>query len=200
MKTIFFTFTTTVAALAFAANLFLNSILGAFGLVATSVDNLTKLQSSQHVVEKMKTRHKAKKREVTKNFAKKSSKKVASTALAAATIGTVAVVVTMASIEVTDYCEDKKSLQEDANILYGTEDEFDFDRCLEEGKEESKIMIDEIKLSTMESVNAAMDSTVEYSNEQWLAIKEASAKAYESSEVATNELWNSLKQWITQEN
>jgi len=198
MKTIFLTFTTTVAALTFAASLFLSTVLGAFGLAATSVESLTKLQSSQKVVEKMKTRHKAKKLDVTKNFAKRSSKKIASTALAAATIGTVAVIVTVASIEVADYCEEKKSLQEDYNILYETTGEFDFDQCLKEGKEESKIVLDEIKNSTISSANAAIDSTVEYSNEQWLAIKEASANAYKSSEIATNELWFSLKEWMTQ--
>jgi len=198
MKTIFLTFTTTVAALTFAASLFLSTVLGAFGLAATSVESLAQLQSSQKVVEKMKTRHKAKKLDVTKNFAKRSAKKIASTALAAATIGTVAVVVTVASIEVADYCEEKKSLQEDYNILYETTAEFDFDQCIKEGKEESKIVLDEIKNSTISSANAAIDSTVEYSNEQWLAIKEASAKAYKSSEMATNELWFSLKEWMTQ--
>ena len=198
MKTILLTFTTTMAALTFAANLFLNSILGVFGLVTTSVDTLTNLQSSQKIVEKMKTRHKAKKLDITKNFAKRTSKKLASTALAAATIGTVAVVVTVASIEVADYCEEKKSLQEDYNILYGTKQEFDFNHCLEEGKNESKMMLEEIKLSTTEAVNSAMSSTVEYSNEKWLAIKEASAEVFKSSEIATNELWSSLKEWMTQ--
>jgi len=198
MKTIFLTFTTTVAALTFAASLFLSTVLGAFGLAVSSVESLAQLQSSQKVVEKMKTRHKAKKLDVTKNFAKRSAKKIASTALAAATIGTVAVVVTVASIEVADYCEEKKSLQEDYNILYETTAEFDFDQCIKEGKEESKIVLDEIKNSTISSANAAIDSTVEYSNEQWLAIKEASANAYKSSEMATNELWFSLKEWMTQ--
>ena len=198
MKTILLTFTTTMAALTFAANLFLNSILGVFGLVTTSVDTLTNLQSSQKIVEKMKTRHKAKKLDITKNFAKRTSKKLASTALAAATIGTVAVVVTVASIEVADYCEEKKSLQEDYNILYETKQEFDFNHCLEEGKNESKMMLEEIKLSTTEAVNSAMSSTVEYSNEKWLAIKEASGEVFKSSEIATNELWSSLKEWMTQ--
>jgi hypothetical protein len=198
MKMILLTFTTTAAALFFAASLFLNTILGVFGLATTSVETLSKLQSSQKVVEQMKTRHKAKKVDVTKNFAKRSSKKIASTALAAATIGTVAVVVTVASIEVADYCEEKKSLQEDANILYGTKNEFDFNHCLEEAKEESKIMLEEIKLSTEEAITTAMDSTVEYSNEQWLAVKQASASAIKSSEIATSELWYSLKEWMTQ--
>ena len=146
----------------------------------------------------MKASHKVKKLDVTKNFAKRSSKKIASTALAAATIGTVAVVVTVASIEVADYCEDKKSLQEDFNILYEENHEFDFDQCLKEGKEESKIMLEEVKLSTAEAVTTAMDSTVEYSNEQWLAVKQASASAIKSTEIATSELWYSLKEWMTQ--
>ena len=46
-KTILITFSTTAGALAFAAHLFLNTILGMFGLAATSVATLSKLRASQ---------------------------------------------------------------------------------------------------------------------------------------------------------
>ena len=192
MKTIFLTMTTTIAVISFAAMLFLNTILGAFGLVATSVETLSNLQTSQKVVEKMKTKHQTKKRNLTKNFAKKSSKKLASTALAAATIGTVAVVATVASLEVSAYCEEQESLQDDANILYGTHDEFDFKSCLKEAEEESKDLLTEMKHSATESVANAMNSTVEYSREQWLAIGEL----IDSTGKASNEWWASMKNWM----
>ena len=104
MKTIFLTFTATLAALSFAATLFLNTILGTFGLVTTSVDTLNKLKSSQVVMDKMKTRHQAKRLTATKKLAKRSSRRVASASLAAATIGTVAVAITMTGFEIHDYC------------------------------------------------------------------------------------------------
>jgi len=134
MKTVFLTITATLTTISFAVTLFLNTILGAFGLVTTSIDTLNNLQSSHKVVEQMKTRHKAKKVDVTKKLAKRSGRRVASTALAAATIGTTAVVVTVVGFEIHDYCEDKESLQNDYNILYGTEVEFNFDKCVDEGK------------------------------------------------------------------
>ena len=173
MKTIFLTFTATLAALSFAATLFLNTILGTFGLVTTSVDTLNKLKSSQVVMDKMKTRHQAKRLTATKKLAKRSSRRVASASLAAATIGTVAVAITMTGFEIHDYCEDQASLQIDNNILYGTTDEFNLDACLEQGKEESKRILTEVKQSASESVNNAIDSAAQYSNEQWLVLAES---------------------------
>ena len=46
LKTILITFTTTTGALALAANLFLKTILGMFGLAATSVETLSQLRAS----------------------------------------------------------------------------------------------------------------------------------------------------------
>jgi len=138
--------------------------------------------------------YKAKKLSVTKKLAKRSTRQIASASLAAATIGTVAVAVTMASFEVYDYCEDKKDLQDDFNILYGTNDEFNFEQCIEGGKDESKRILTEVKQSASESVFEAMNSTAEYSGEKWLAIKESSTYAFES----TNDLWESTKEWFAE--
>ena len=196
MKTIFLTFTATLAALSFAATLFLNTILGTFGLVTTSVDTLNKLKSSQVVMDKMKTRHQAKRLTATKKLAKRSSRRVASASLAAATIGTVAVAITMTGFEIHDYCEDQASLQIDNNILYGTTDEFNLDACLEQGKEESKRILTEVKQSASESVNNAIDSAAQYSNEQWLVLAESNADAVESTSQTIDELKALVRQWL----
>jgi len=194
MKTIFLTFTATLAALSFAATLFLNTILGTFGLVTTSVDTLNKLK--QVVMDKMKTRHQAKRLTATKKLAKRSSRRVASASLAAATIGTVAVAITMTGFEIHDYCEDQASLQIDNNILYGTTDEFNLDACLEQGKEESKRILTEVKQSASESVNNAIDSAAQYSNEQWLVLAESNADAVESTSQTIDELKALVRQWL----
>ena len=61
MKSVLLTFITTLAALAFASTFFLNTLLGTFGLAATSIDTINNLKSSQIVIDKMKTRHHIKK-------------------------------------------------------------------------------------------------------------------------------------------
>ncbi|PHS23654.1 MAG: hypothetical protein COA83_09525 [Methylophaga sp.] len=196
MKAIFLTVTVTIMAISFAVSLFINTLLGAFNLAVTSVDKLNDLQSSQKVVEQMKARHKTKQVNVTKKFAKRSTRRVASASLAAATIGTVAVAVTLVSFEVYDYCEDKKALQDDYNILYGTTDEFNFQQCLEEGKDDSKQILINVKKSASESVAAALDSTTKYSSQKWLAVKESSAHALELTNETANRLWGTTKDWF----
>jgi cobalamin biosynthesis protein CobD/CbiB len=108
LKTIFITITATLTVVTLAAHLFLNSILGMFGLVATSVETLSKLQASHEVVQKMKSRQLRKQKRISKRFVKRSGKRVASGALAAVTVGAVAAVAAMTTIEVADYCEEQK--------------------------------------------------------------------------------------------
>ena len=99
LKTTIVTITTTLTAVTLAGHLFLNPVLGMFGLAATSVETLTKLQASQKIVDTMKARHTGKQNRVTNRFVKRSGKRGASTALAAATVGTVAVAAVMTSME-----------------------------------------------------------------------------------------------------
>ena len=56
IKTIFLTITATIAVVIFVASLFLNTILGIFGMAATSIETLQNLKTSQQVVDRMKTR------------------------------------------------------------------------------------------------------------------------------------------------
>jgi len=144
----------------------------------------------------MKKRHSQKKLNVSRKFAKKSTKRVATTALAAATVGTVAVAVAMASLEVDDYCEEKKELQDDANILYVTDVEFDIEQCIEEGKEDSKAILQELKESSVTAVSNAFDETMKYGGEKWAAIREACVDAFQTTGEAAGELWDGTMSWL----
>ena len=196
IKTILLTFSVTLTSIALIASLFLNTILGAFGLASTSIETLQNLKNSHLVAQRMKTLHKQRKIKTTKRFAARSGKRVASTALAAATIGTVAVVTAMTYLEISDYCDQKQDLQEDANILYGTEVEFNFDQCIEEGKKESKRILSEVKEYSIETASSTFDNTVRYSAEKWAAIKEATMQALQSTGDSASGLWESTRSWL----
>ncbi|MEH6823724.1 MAG: hypothetical protein V7629_07455 [Motiliproteus sp.] len=198
MKTIFYTFSATLGLIALIGTLFLNTILGVFGLAATSVDVLQRLSASQRVVEQMQSRHQHKKLQAAKRLATKAPRRVASTALAAATIGTVAVVMTVTSLEVADYCEAKRVLQEDENLLYATAVEFDLEQCFEEGKEESKAILTELKNSSISAVSDAFSGTSEYSEEVWSAIRQAGLHGLYSGSAAVEAWWDDARRWLAE--
>jgi hypothetical protein len=198
MKAILLTFSVTLTAIALAASLFFNTLLGAFGLTMTSIDALQNLKTSQLVAERMKKRHEEKKIKTTKKYATRASKRVASTALAAATIGTVAVVATMTYFEITDYCEEKQDLQEDANILYQTEVTFDFDQCIQEGKKDSVTIMSEVKESSITMVSSALNDISQYSINKWADVKDASLQALQSTGNGAGVLWDSITSWLVE--
>ncbi len=194
MKTIFLTFTATITVVALAATLFLNTILATFGLVSTSVETLHHLKSSQTVIEKMKVRHQTKTQNLTKRLTKRSSRRVAAASLAAATVGTAAVAITMTGFEIQDYCEQQASLHTEHSILYSTMDEFDYNACLEQSKVDSVRILTEVKQSANESVAEAMDFATDYSHDKWLAIKDAYMISIESAAQTINEVRGSFNQ------
>jgi len=158
IKTIFLTISTCT----FIASFFLNTILATFGLVSTSIESMQQLQQSKKVVEKMKSRHKAKKKNFTKKFSKRAGAKLSSTATSAIpVIGVVGAIVAVASLEASYYCEDKKELHDDENLLYGSNESFDKDQCLAEAEQDSKAMIAETKEAVSQSFNDAWDSLSE---------------------------------------
>ncbi|MFT5720498.1 MAG: hypothetical protein ACI9W6_000794 [Motiliproteus sp.] len=173
IKTVFFTFLATLSISVLLGSLFLNTFLGVFGLAATSVEVLQQLRGSQRVVEQLKTRHQQKKLKVAKRLSKKASRRIASTALAAATLGTVAVVLTVSSLEVAAYCDEEKVLQEDENLLYGSAVEFDLQQCYEEGKQEAQVILAELKHSAVSTVADAVSDASVLSAELWSEIKQA---------------------------
>ncbi|WP_020681283.1 hypothetical protein [Marinobacterium rhizophilum] len=152
MKTIFWSVSVTLATVTLVASLFLNSVLGLFGLAATSVETLQELRSSQQVVEQLKHRHQKKRASVSKRLVKRSSKRIGATMLAAATVGTVAVAATVVGLEVADYCEEKQSLNETESILYGTDEVFDMEQCLGEAKQELTGLLVDARDASIEAV------------------------------------------------
>ena len=180
------------------ATLFLNTILGAFGLAATSIETLQNLKTSQQIVQRMKTRQAQKKLKVTKRFAKRPAKRIASAAAAAATVGTIGVAVAVTALEANDYCEEKRELQEDSDILNGTDTEFDYAACYEEGKKDLSAVLMQVKDSTVEAVSDAWRSTSHYSAEKWTSIKESCTHALNQRVMPRHDWWDAAISWAVE--
>lgn len=157
IKPIISTFLITTSSLLLVGNIFFNSLFGMLGYAAIPLEQLHKLKASTQVVDKLKANHKAKKKKVTKRFAKRTGKKVGATAVSAATIGTVAVVGTLTYIELNEYCEEKRELLKEENILFNKNQSFDFTQCMEEAKADSTQIAEEAWLMVKKSGAEAFD-------------------------------------------
>jgi hypothetical protein len=196
LKAVAATFVSTLAAIALAAQLFLNSILGLFGLAAESVETLSELRASHAVVQKVKARHKMKSKHATKRLMKRSRNRVAATTLAASTIGTVAVAATMITLEAQAYCDEQKELLEDTNVLFGEEMEFDYEQCLEVAKEDFGKIIKETGREITQIAGDAVEGTAEYAAEVGQKIKEYGSDAIDSTVEASSSMWDSLEKFV----
>ncbi len=170
-----------------AVKFFFTSIFALFGYAALPIENLNSLTHSKNIVQKMQKRHKIKSSNASKRFIKRSGKKVAVTAASAATIGTVAVIGTLTYLEVTQYCDEKRGLNEDANILFDTQEEFDMQACLEQGKQDSAQFANEAWQNVKSSSSDVFDS-----------IEKSSDELLDPSRKATVELFESIDRWYQQ--
>lgn len=186
----------TASILIGAFSLFLNSILAAFGLVATSIEQMNQLRQSQQVVETMKDRNADKKHKSPRKFAQKAGKKLSTTAVAAATVGTVAVVGVTTFFLAEEYCDEKEELNEETNLLYGTNEAFNRKACLTAAEQDVKVVWDDVKEGATGAVKTAIDETSEYSSEKWAAVKEATAAALRKANESTGETWTDMKSWF----
>ncbi len=192
IKIIVSTVLATISSLSVAGVIFLNGILGMFGLAVTSAETLVDLKTSQQIVQTMRKRHKSKKIKVSKKFVKRTGKKIASSAVAAATIGTAAVVATVATLEVHSYCEDKKELHEDGNVLNGRNDEFDYKACVKEATDDAELIVASVRDSVTESVSKIWGDTKNYTSDKWDATKQSGSDAWKRTKASTENLWKSL--------
>jgi hypothetical protein len=186
----------TLATASLAASIFLNSILGLFGFAATTVESLNNLRASQQVLEKVKQRHTRKKTRVTKRLVKRSGKRVAGTALAATAMGTIGVAVAMTGLEIHDYCEDRRELQDDANLLYSTKIGFDEEQCLEESLNDAELILSSATEEVQSSVSEAYESTSDYSAEKWASVKSKTSQAVQSSKRSARRIWHKAKSFF----
>jgi len=188
MKRIIVPVLATLSISIFASLLFFNSILGVFGLAATSIESLKDLRASHQVTQAMKERHKIKKTKLTNKLSKKSKKRVASSAIAIIpVVGVVASIVAVTAIEVSNYCEEKKELQLDENILFGTNHIVDTDVCMKEMRADAESTIDEITTSTISNIVAFSDSAKLYSTSKYLSAKNS-----------TRQLWDQAVLWASE--
>lgn len=188
MKTVLSTFIVIFFSAFIAVKFFFSSILALFGYAALPLENLASLTHSKTIMQKMQNRHKTKSANVSKRFIKRSGKKVAVTAVSAATIGTVAVIGTLTYLEVSQYCEDKRVLNEDANILFDTQEIFDMQACLEQGKQDSVLIANEAWQSVKDTSSDALDEVMK-------SIEKSSDDFLDPSRKATAELFESIDKW-----
>ena len=185
MKTVLSTLVIIFFAGFLAVKFFFSNIFALFGYAALPIESLNNLTHSKKIVQKMQRRHKTKSANVSKRFIKRSGKKVAITAASAATIGTVAVIGTLTYLEISQYCDEKRILNEDANILFDAQDEFDMQACLEQGK-----------LDSANFANEAWYSIKNTSNEMLDNIAKSSDELLDPSRKATVELFESIDKWF----
>jgi hypothetical protein len=187
MKSVISTFMATIITGVIVVKLFFSSLLTFFCYAVLPIESLKSLTHSKKIVQKMQHRNKAKSANVSKRFIKRSGKKVAVTAVSAATIGTVAVIGTLTYLEISQYCEDKQALNEEANILFDIDKEFDMSACLEQGKQDSAHFAHEAWQSIKESSSEVLDS-----------IEQTSEELLDPSREAMVELFESIDQWFDQ--
>ena len=187
MKTVFSTLITICFCAFIAVKFFFSSIFALFGYAALPIENLKNLAHSKSIVQKMQNRHKTKSANVSKRFIKRSGKKVAITAVSAATIGTVAVIGTLTYLEISQYCDEKRVLNDDANILFDTQTLFDMQACLAQGKQDSALIANEAWESVKNSGSEVFDS-----------IEKSSDELLDPSRKATVELFESMDKWYQQ--
>jgi hypothetical protein len=145
VRTIVTTAAITASVLLFISTIFYQSILGLFGLTAASVTAIAELRQAKHVVEQLKKKHDVKKNAISSRYIKKAGKRAATSAITALTIGTAGVVTAVVSFEAINYCEERKELQEDENILNGSNQTFSIDQCFEEAKSDFKRIAQEAR-------------------------------------------------------
>ena len=190
MKIIFISISATLIVAFFVMSIFLNSILGVFGLASTTVDALNNLKESKQILDVVKKRHNIKALNISKRFTKRSSKKAAASAVSAATLGTAAVVITVVGLEVMDYCNEKQELHEEGNILFKTNNKFNYTECLSEAKNDSKAIIISIKNAVPAAILSSWENTKSISRETWEKTKETSIKIWQSASAVSETAWH----------
>lgn len=190
IKIILISILSTLAITVLVVSIFLNSILGFFGLVSTSIDTLINLQENKQILDVVKKRHKDKELKVSKRFIKQSSKKAAASAVSAATLGTAAVVITVVGLEVIDYCDKKHELQEESNILFKTNDDFVYANCMSSAKDDSEIILISIKNAVPVTIRKSWDATKSISRATWEKSKEISISTWQSASTTAETTWD----------
>ncbi len=175
LKTVLLTVSITLATVLLLFKLFTAPILAMAGLGYTSLETLQTLQVGNTALREMQRRNDKRRQDAGKRFTRKAQKKLAVSALAAATIGTPAVALATIKLEVDDECERREQLHADADLLFGTSTDFDTELCLDELKTEAQDNF------TVLQNQAYLQAYQWWQQEQWLTA-EQKRKLFESLE------------------
>ncbi len=134
---------------------------------------LKKQQTKFNLLQKNLT---AKELNLSKLFVKRTSRKITASALSAITVGTVAVITTVGILEADDYCEEKKVLLQEENILNDTNKPFDIKTCLAMAKHDVGVIS-----------NAVKESLTGKFGQNWHNIKNASAEKWGNIRETANQ-------------
>lgn len=151
-KSIFISISATTAVLSFCFYLFITPLLGLFNLTTVSIGKLQQLEASQAIFSRLKEQHGIKKKAARKKYITKLGKKLGSSSIAAATIGTVAVATTTVYFASIDYCEQQEEILAFDNVVESENIVFDHDRCLDLAKADAVELISDIKPPTMNDI------------------------------------------------
>jgi hypothetical protein len=184
VKVVIPTVVATLAVAFVAGWAFLHPLLGAVGLAAVPRATLERLHASDRAVDALRQRNAQERAELDREFAQRAARHVASTTIAAATVGPPAVAMATMTVEAGRYCERKEALVRDADLLLGTTTAFDRERCFEDAKRESVAILDEVKRTASKAASEALDLSARVGDEAWSKLREAGRQAFESAAVA----------------
>ncbi len=191
-KTVATTFTLTAGGCVLLGSLFAQSLLGLFGLAYTSAETLARLHHAQAVVEKLQARHALKKQRAAKRVVKRSARRLAAVGLAAATVGTAAVVVTVASLEADDYCAEQQALQEEADLLYDTASAFDYAQCLAAARSDYGALASETLATLTQATEATVERSRDAGREAWARVRATALELLAAAGSSAQALWDAL--------
>jgi len=126
-------------------------------------------KAASEVLDRVRLKNSERKNGLQNKTAKKAGKRLASTAIAAGTVGTIAVIGAGTIFLIEDHCDELAEINELNQLIEDSNEGFDYQVCFEETKEYVDIWKDEAKDYAEENWR----SIVEKSGESWANIKGA---------------------------
>jgi hypothetical protein len=172
IKIIALSVTMTISACALVVYLFMTPILGLFSLTTTTVANLHKLEASNAILSRLRDRNKLAKEQLKKKYLAKLGKKLSSSTIAAATIGTAAVAASTVYFAASEYCERQEELLALENELESKNDTFDQEKCLDLAKDDAAELLATVRAPNLADLVEIKEEVISFSSDNWNLLQE----------------------------
>jgi hypothetical protein len=163
---------TTITACALVGYLFMTPILGLFNLTTTTVAHLHKLEASNAILNRLRDRNKLAKEQLKKQYLAKLGKKISSSTIAAATIGTAAVAASTVYFAASEYCERQEELLALENELESKTDAFDQEKCLDLAKNDAAELLATARAPNLADLEEMKEEIISFSSENWKLLQQ----------------------------